>query len=135
MPGQDDVIRSGTDGYIVSYGDALYRSLDAVERLRSQGLNVGLINKATLNVVDEKTMALIGNSPFVAVVEPLNVKTGLGIRFGTWLLQRGYSPRYAQLGAHREGSGGLWEQVYHQGYDSASVQKLVKSLTKPRARM
>jgi transketolase len=135
VSGQDDVVREGKDGYIVSFGDALYRSLDAVENLRAKGLSVGLINKATLNVVDEKTMALVGASRFVLVVEPLNVNTGLGIRFGTWLLTRGYSPRYGQLGANREGSGGLWEQVYHQGYDSASIQAKVLELSGPRARM
>lgn len=43
------------DGYIVSYGDALYRSLDAVHRLRHMGLSVGLVNKCHVNVVDEET--------------------------------------------------------------------------------
>jgi transketolase len=135
VSGQDDVVREGKDGYIVSFGDALYRSLDAVEVLREQGLQVGLINKSTLNIVDEATMARVGTAPFVLVVEPFNVKTGLGIRFGTQLLSRGYSPRYGQLGAHHEGSGGLWEQVYHQGYDSASIQKKVHELRTPRSRM
>jgi len=135
VPGKDDIVREGKDGYIVSFGDALYRALDAVERLRKEGLSVGLINKSTLNVVDEDTMARVGKAGFVAVVEPLNTKTGLGSRFGTWLLQRGYAPRFGQLGAHREESGGLWEQVYHQGYDSASIMKLCRSLNAPRARM
>ena len=43
------------DGYIVSYGDALYRSLDAVHRLQHMGLSVGLVNKCHVNVVDEET--------------------------------------------------------------------------------
>jgi len=135
VPGKDDIVREGKDGWIVAYGDALYRALDAVERLRAQGLSIGLVNKATLNVVDEDVMARIGRSPFVLVVEPLSVKTGLGVRFGTWLLTRGFAPRYGQLGAHHEGSGGQWEQVYHQGYDSASIVKKVQQLTAPRARL
>jgi transketolase C-terminal domain/subunit len=56
VPGKDDVIRTGKVGYIVAFGDALYRSLDAVERLRKEGFDFGLINKATLNVVDEETI-------------------------------------------------------------------------------
>lgn len=135
VPGKDDVVREGKDGWIVAYGDALYRALDAVERLKTQGLHVGLVNKATLNVPDEEILARIGRSPFVLVVEPLSVKTGLGIRFGTWLLSRGYNPRYGQAGAHHEGSGGQWEQVYHQGYDSASIVKKVQALAAPRARL
>ena len=54
--GKDDVIREGTDGYIVSFGETLYRALDAVVGLNEEGVNVGLINKATLNVYDEATM-------------------------------------------------------------------------------
>ena len=109
-PGKDEVIREGDAGYIVSFGDALYRSLDAVERLKQEGINVGLINKSTLNVIDEDMMAKIGQAPFVMVVESFNRRTGLGSRFGTWLLERGLTPKYAYLGVHEEGCGGLLEQ-------------------------
>jgi transketolase len=54
VPGKDEVIAEGTDGYIVSFGDMLYRSWDAVLRCRKEGLNIGLINKPTLNIVDEQ---------------------------------------------------------------------------------
>jgi len=126
--GKDDVVREGILGYIVSYGDALYRSLDAVERLAKEGISVGLINKCHLNGVDEETMTKIGSTGFVLVAEPQNTKTGLGVRFGTWLLERGFSPRYAQCGIHREGCGGQWEQAYHQGYDAESVMGEVRKL-------
>ncbi|KKK12895.1 hypothetical protein ARAM_007474 [Aspergillus rambellii] len=52
-PGKDEFIRHGSAGYIISYGDMLYRSLDAVERLRKDGQDIGLVNKPTLNVMDE----------------------------------------------------------------------------------
>ena len=55
-------------GYVVSYGESLYRGLDAVERLQSEGIDVGLINKATLNMVNEALIAKLGRSPFVLVV-------------------------------------------------------------------
>lgn len=77
-PSKDEIIRKGTKGYVVAYGDMLYRSLDAVDRLRKEGLDVGLINKSTLNVVDEKVLKEIGSTEFVLVVESLNQKTGLG---------------------------------------------------------
>jgi len=126
--GKDDVIREGALGYIVSYGDALYRSLDAVERLAKEGISVGLINKCHLNAVDEDVMAKIGTSGFVLVAESQNTKTGLGARFGTWLLERGFSPRYARCGTHQDGCGGQWEQAYHQGYDPESVMGEVRKL-------
>jgi len=121
VPGKDEVIREGTAGYIVSFGEALYRALDAVERLKQQGVDVGLINKATLNVIDEDMLAKIGKSPKVMVVESFNRKTGLGSRMGTWLLERGYTPKYAYIATHKEGCGGLWEQFPHQGIDPAGI--------------
>ncbi|BDD88588.1 transketolase C-terminal domain-containing protein [Desulfofustis limnaeus] len=127
-PGRDEVIRSGDAGYIVSYGEMLYRCLDAVEQLRQEGIGVGLINKPTLNVVDTETLALVGASPFVLVVESQNVKTGLGSRFGTWLLEHGLRPKYGRLGTTREGRGGLGEQVVHQGCDPQGIRRAVSSL-------
>ncbi|MBD2355711.1 transketolase [Tolypothrix sp. FACHB-123] len=128
IPGKDEIIREGSQGYIVSFGDALYRSLDAVERLKQEGLDVGLINKPTLNVVDEEAIAKIGKAPFVLVVEAFNRRTGLGSRFGTWLLERGLTPKYAHLGTYKEGCGGLWEQYPHQGIDPVGIIKKVKEL-------
>jgi transketolase len=121
VSGKDEVIREGTQGYIVSFGEALYRSLDAVERLKQQGVDVGLINKPTLNVVDEEMLAKIGKSPRVLVVEAFNRKTGLGSRLGTWLLERGFTPKYSHIGTHKEGCGGLWEQFPHQGIDPDGI--------------
>ncbi len=130
VPGKDEVVREGTAGYIVTFGDGLYRALDAVERLKQEGIDVGLVNKSTLNVVDEAAIAKIGNSPFVLVVECFNRKTGLGSRFGSWLLERGLTPKYGYLGTHEEGCGGLWEQFPHQGIDPVGIMAKVKELIK-----
>lgn len=126
--GKDDVIRSGKDGYIVSFGEMLYRALDAVERLKADGLDVGLINKSTLNTVDEETLGVIGASPFVLVVESQNQSTGLGSKLGSQLLSRGHSPKYAHLGTNRIGNGGLWQQVPYQGIDPDSIIAKAKEL-------
>ncbi|MBE9029079.1 transketolase [filamentous cyanobacterium LEGE 11480] len=126
--GKDDVVREGSAGYVVAFGAALYRALDAVDRLRAEGIDVGLINKGTLNVVDEDTLKKIGSTPMVVVVEDFNRRTGLGSRMGTWLLERGLAPKFASLATHEEGGGGLWEQFPHQGLDPASIMKKVKEL-------
>lgn len=101
VPGKDEVIVEGKAGYVVSFGEMLYRSWDAVLRCRQEGLDVGLINKPSLNVVDEQvpspffsinirmsadlprtqTIMKIGQSPFVLVVESFNQKTGVRIPY------------------------------------------------------
>ena len=126
--GRDELIRQGSAGYIVSYGEMLYRCLDAVESMKKEGLDVGLINKPTLNVVDQEMLAVAGASPFVLVAESQSTKSGLGSRYGTWLLENNFTPRYAHLGTFREGRGGLGEQVDHQGCDPASIRKAVAEL-------
>jgi transketolase len=128
VAGRDDLIREGRDAYIVSFGETVYRALDAVLKLRDQGLNVGLVSKATLNVYDETMMARLAAAPAVLVAESFNVNTGLGSRFGTELLKRGFKGRFNNIGTHREGSGGLWQQMGHQGLDSAGIQAAVQAL-------
>ena len=81
VPGKDEIVAEGTDGYVVSFGEMLYRSWDAVLRCRKEGLNVGLINKPTLNVVDEEVIRKIGKTKFVLVVETLNKRTGVCVLF------------------------------------------------------
>lgn len=81
VPGKDEVIVDGTAGYVITFGEMLYRAYDAVLRLRKQGIDVGLINKPTLNIVDEQMIKKVGASPFVLVVESQNEKTGVRDRF------------------------------------------------------
>ncbi len=130
VSGKDEVIREGSQGYIVSFGESLYRALDAVERLKEEGIDVGLINKPTLNAIDEDMLAKVGKSPLVLVVESFNRKTGLGARYGSWLLERGFAPKFAHLGTHKEGCGGLWEQFPHQGIDPQGIMAKVKAMLK-----
>nr|ATL64770.1 sesquiterpene synthase [Aquilaria sinensis] len=128
VPGKEEVIRRGSAGYVVSYGDMVFRALDAVERLRKEGLDVGLINKPTLNIVDEETIKVYGSSPFVVVVESIAQKTGLGSRLGTHLLERNLTPRFKSIGAIKEGSGGLHEQVNAQGLGVDGIIAAIKSV-------
>jgi transketolase C-terminal domain/subunit len=127
-PGKDHVVLDGSAGWVVSYGDMLHLSLDAVLQLRGAGLDVGLLNKSTLNQVDEASLARVGKSEFVLVAESQNINTGLGARFGTWLIERGLRPRYARLGTHERGHGGGLEQIAQQGLDSPSIVAAVKAL-------
>lgn len=127
-PGRDEIIRDGSAGYVVSYGEMLYRCLDVVEQLKNEGIDVGLVNKPTLNAVDEDMLQKIGRSPLVLVLETQNYKTGLGSKMGTWLLKRGLSPRYDQMGTHKEGLGGLGEQIPLQGMGQEDIKAKVKAL-------
>ncbi|MFN9975142.1 MAG: transketolase C-terminal domain-containing protein, partial [Phycisphaerae bacterium] len=75
VSGKDDVIREGTAGYIVTFGETVYRAVDAVTKLKAKGISVGVINKATLNVYDEVMMKKLAAAPMVLVAESFNVNT------------------------------------------------------------
>lgn len=129
-PGKDDLVREAPagGGYVVSFGETLYRALDAVITLQEQGVKVGLVNKPTLNVYDEAMMKRLVAAPFVLVAEGFNVRTGLGSRLGSELLKRGFKGRYNHVGAHKEGPGGLWQQMGYQGVDPEGIVKAIRAL-------
>jgi transketolase C-terminal domain/subunit len=130
IPGKDELIRRAPPGggYVVSFGETLYRALDAVIRLQESGVKVGLINKPTLNVIDDETMKMLKDAPFVLVAEGFNVNTGLGSKFGTDLLKAGFKGQYNNIGTNKEGCGGLWQQMGYQGVDSEGIANAIKAL-------
>jgi transketolase C-terminal domain/subunit len=65
---------------------------------------------------------------FVLVVETQNLKSGLGSRFGTWLLERGFTARYARMGTSKEGHGGLTEQIPYQELGPEDIREKVTGL-------
>jgi transketolase len=128
-PGKDSIVREANGGgYVVAFGECVYRALDAVITLQEKGTKVGLINKATLNLYDEEIMKKLAAAPFVLVVEGWNVKTGLGSRLGTQLLKRGFKGKYNNIGTNKEGSGGLWQQMGYQGLDPKGIGEAIKAL-------
>jgi transketolase len=128
-PGKDYVVRDAKGGgWVVATGETVYRALDAVIRLNEAGVKVGLVNKPSLNIYDESMMKTLAGAPFVLVTEGWNVKTGLGSRFGSELLKRGFKGRYNNIGTHKEGSGGLWQQMGYQGLDPDGIMKAIKAL-------
>ncbi len=128
--GKDEVIREGKKVYVISYGEMLYRALDAVETLRAEGADVALINKPVLNVIDENMMKRICSpeTQAVIVVETQNSKTGLGSRMGTILLERGYKGKLTVMGTTKPGQGGLSEHIPFQGLAPENIVSKVKQL-------
>jgi transketolase C-terminal domain/subunit len=87
---------------------------------------VGVLNKPTLNSVDEEALKKIAGSGFVLVAETQDQMTGLG----TWMLERGYSPRYKRLGLAKPGEGGGLEQVGFHGLEPEHLVTAVKELVR-----
>ena len=63
------------------------------------------------------------------VVEGQNRLTGLGIRYGTWLLEAGCSPKYDYMGVLRPGEGGIAEHIPQQNLSPQDIYEKIKKLS------
>ncbi|MEM9419492.1 MAG: transketolase, partial [Planctomycetota bacterium] len=72
--------------------------------------------------------AKLAAAPAVMVAESFNVTTGLGSKFGSELLKRGFAGQYTHIGTNKEGSGGLWRQMPYQGLGPEGIAESFKSL-------
>ena len=129
--GKDDVVREDQWRRVrrQSFGEVVYRALDAVITLNEQGTKCGLVCKSTLNIVDEAMMKKLAAAPWVLVAEGWNVKTGLGSRFGSYLLQYGFKGKYDHIGVNKEGSAAACgSRSGTRGLDPKGIMAAVKKL-------
>ena len=134
----NDIVTTESEEYLKSYLQPLSTALSTAmggalyHRAYTKGfprVDIG-ISMAYVNIPDEDMLKKLGQSPFVLIVESQNSNTGLGIRFGTWLLERDFNPVYSHIGTVRAGNAGLNEHMKHQGIDPDSIRSKVLSLLK-----
>jgi len=77
--GKAEVLRWGADGTLIAYGTLLPACVRAADILRSDGLDVGVINARFLKPLDRKTLLrAVEESPFVLTVEEGTLQGGFG---------------------------------------------------------
>lgn len=77
--GKSEWIEQGADGTIVSFGAHLETCLQAAEELKSDGLEIGVLNARFCKPLDEETLTkVIEESPFVITVEEGMLMGGFG---------------------------------------------------------
>ena len=77
--GKAEVLRQGDDGAIVCYGTQLKDCLDASDKLRSEGLNVRVINARFVKPLDRDCLlSAVEECPFVVTVEEGALMGGFG---------------------------------------------------------
>jgi 1-deoxy-D-xylulose-5-phosphate synthase len=77
--GKAEVLRWGADGTLIAYGTLLPACVRAADILRSDGLDVGVINARFLKPLDRKTLLrAVEESPFVLTVVVGTLQGGFG---------------------------------------------------------
>jgi len=77
IPGKAEVISTGTDITILTYGLLFEQALVAVDMLKAEGLSVGLINMRSLKPVDEQAILDATASNLVVTLEDHFLTGGL----------------------------------------------------------
>jgi len=77
--GRSEVLHWGTDGCLVSCGALLSRCVEAAERLKDEGLDIGVINARFLKPLDTDTiLRAVEQCDFVVTVEEAALAGGFG---------------------------------------------------------
>ncbi|MEZ6059183.1 MAG: 1-deoxy-D-xylulose-5-phosphate synthase [Planctomycetaceae bacterium] len=76
--GRSEVLSWGDDGNILALGTLLPRAVEAAERLRAEGLDVGVVNARFVKPIDEEVVSKAVKSGFVITIEENAVAGGFG---------------------------------------------------------
>ncbi len=76
VPGRAEVLAEGRDVSFLTYGMLVTECYQAAERLRADGLSVGLVNLRTLKPVDQECLVALARTTRLLVVVEDHCKTG-----------------------------------------------------------
>ncbi len=127
--GKASLLRDGRDALIISTGFLTMRALEAVEALRKDRVDVGVLHVPTIKPLDESTIlkAASKSGRMVVVAENHTVIGGLGEAVAGVLLRAGVAPAFRQIALPDQflDAGAL--PTLHERY-GISVEAMVKSI-------
>jgi 1-deoxy-D-xylulose-5-phosphate synthase len=135
--GQAEIIEWGSDGVLIAYGTLLATCVQAAERLRKEGLEIGVINARFAKPLDKGTLLrAVEELPLVVTVEEGTLEGGFGSALleaansagldTRHIIRRGIPDRFIEHGERNELLADL-------GLDVAGLCRTVKqSLERPQ---
>ena len=129
--GKAKMLRDGGDALLISTGFMTMRALEAVEKLRSDNLDVAVLHVPTIKPLDEQTILReAGRSGrLVIVAENHAAIGGLGEAVATLLLRSGVTPVFKQIALPDEflGAGALPTLHDLYGISTEAMVRTIKS--------
>ena len=129
-PGKDDIVREAPagGGYVVCFGDTrLPRA-----RRGHPPARAGREGRPDQQVHAERHRRSNDEDPRGGPVRArrrrLQRQDRPGFPLRSELLKAGFKGKYNHIGTHKEGCGGLWQQMGFQGLDPEGITKAVKAL-------
>ncbi len=129
VPGKGDWLRKAKPGSctILSYGATIPYVMKAWEELQKMGLEVSVLNMASIKPVDENAIVEAAEQGPILTVEDHVVTTGIGSIAARVLIKHGINQKLRCLGVRGYGSSGKPADLYRMhGIDHDSIIKAVK---------
>lgn len=128
-PGKGDWVRRGQAGTLITYGAVTPNVMEAWQKLRDEGIEVGVLVMASVVPVDAAAIIeAVKNGP-VLTVEDHHVDTGLGAMVATIIADNGLVATFKRLGVTRYGASGKPVDLYAaQDLDGAGIVKTFKAM-------
>jgi 1-deoxy-D-xylulose-5-phosphate synthase len=130
-PGKAEVLKWGSDGQILACGTMLLTAVEAAERLRSEGLDVGVINARFIKPLDEEILAKAVACGFVVTIEENALTGGFGSAVLEACVRMGLpTERVRTMGIPDQfvEHGDSGELLTDLGLDTEGVCRVVRSL-------
>ncbi len=110
--GKADLIREGKDGYILTYGCMVYRAIKVYEKLKSDGIDIGILNFSCPTLIDEEKIKIAINTGLLITYEDHHIDTGLASTVGLYLSEKDYSVKFLRFGIKNYGSSGSPDELF-----------------------
>ncbi len=126
--GKMDVIRTGKDAAVITYGGMLGRALSIRENLAKEGLSLAVVNMSCVNEVDPEVMNDLLGAKAIFTYEDHNPATGIMPPVAYYLLQHGYRGKVQSFGVKAYGKSGETEELLKaEGLDVESMTGAIKA--------
>ena len=128
-PGKADWLRTGSQGVIISYGTMMHYALSAWKILKDKGLNVALLNVASIRPFPEEDILKAAELKNIIVVEDHLVETGLGSKIASFFALNSKPVKLKLLGHKGPASSGKPQELFKiAGLDPESIARAMESL-------
>jgi transketolase len=125
--GKADWLRKGSDATIITCGTMVGRAISAADRLKTEGISVGVLNISSPNAIDIEALAQAAATGFIVTYEDHSVYTGLGSVICSNMAENGLWARVKKLGITQYGGSAAPDiQFAKQGLDVDSLIKAIK---------
>lgn len=110
--GKWDVLRKGKDVTIVTYGVMVFRALKVREILKSEGIDVGVINASSPKKVDALAFDEALRTGKIVTYEDHNIFTGLGSVLSDYMCEKGVFCHLLKLGVKEYSFSGATNDIF-----------------------